>query len=115
MVSMEQFKHGAINYIEAELLPLMTGWKRIAAATYVALAADNVEQRLMGLKDHPMISFIEIFDEHGMIDVDKLHKALYTQMQAGGNITIQIPMLGELNFDKSDVDKLMQHVKGVRL
>lgn len=114
MVSVEQFKRGAINYIESELLPLMAGGKRILAATYVALAADNVEQRLLGLKDHPMIAFIEIFDEHGMIDVDKLHKALYTQM-ANGNITVQIPMLGELNFDRTDVDKLIQHVKGVRM
>lgn len=114
MVTMEQFKRGAINYIEAELLPLMQGWKRIAAATYVALAAENVEQMIVELKDRPMIAFLKIFDEHGMIDIDKLHKALYTQM-ATGSITVPIPVLGELNFDRTDVDKLMQHIKGVRM
>ena len=111
MVSMENFKLGVINYIEAEILPLMPGWKRIVAATYVALAADNVEQMLIQLKDHPMVEFIKIFDEQGMIDIDKLHKALYTQMAANGHVSLQIPMLGEFNFDSSDVDKLMQHIK----
>lgn len=115
MVTMEQFKLGAINYIEAELLPLMTGWKRIAAATYVALAADNVEEMLMKAKDNPMVSILGVFDDKGMINEDRLHKALYTQMSASGDITVPIPVIGEFNFNKSDVDKLMQHIKKGRM
>lgn len=109
MVSTEQFKRGTINYIERELLPLMQGWKKIAAATYVSLAADNVEKMLLGIKDHPMVAVLGVFDENGMIDEDKLCEALHKQIDS--DICIPIPVLGEFNFNRADVDKLTQHIK----
>lgn len=111
MVTIEQFKSGVIMYIEHELLPLMPEWKRIVAATYVSLAKDNAEKVLVEMLDSPLIAFTGAYDaERKMIDEDRLHKALSEQMN-GGDVSLPLPVLGTLNFNRGDVTTLINHIK----
>ncbi len=112
MISISQFKQGILSYIENELLTLLPQWKRFAAATYIALAADNLDEKLNELRTKPMIEVLGLFDESGNIDINRLRKVLSSQMNQQKELVLPIPVLGDLTLTAHDLDKLMQYIEG---
>lgn len=112
MVTMQQVKNGLVKYIDADVLPHLTGVKRIGLGVYTALAADNLVSVLGQYKDHPAVAVLQIIDKDGNVDIDKLYQAMSPQFANGEKQTISIPLIGDMTVDRSDLEKLYRYIKG---
>ena len=110
MVTLEQVQNGIARYIAGELVPHLTGMKRIGLAAYSALASQNIANMIRKYKDHPMVSMMDVINEAGEVDVDKLYSVLdplFLEKQ-----TVSIPMIGDFTLDHTDLEKLYRYIKG---
>lgn len=112
MVTMQQVKNGLVKYIDTDVLPHLTGIKKLGLGVYTALAADNLAGVLERYKDHPAVSVLKIIDEEGKVDIDKLYQALVPQFSNGEKQSISIPLIGDMTVDRSDLEKLYRYIKG---
>ena len=111
MISLVQAQSGLAKYVDRELVPHLTGFKKIGLAAYSALAANNAGELIVKYKDHPAVAVTHIIGNDGCeIDIDALHKAVYPQFAQ--RQTISIPFIGDLTLDQNDIDKLYRYMKG---
>lgn len=109
MITIAQAQNGLMRYIDAEILPHLTGAKKIGAGIYVALAARNLPAAIERYKTHPAIAVLGLFDGEN-IDIDAAYNAampLFTERQK-----VTIPAIGDITFDQSDVEKLYRYMRG---
>lgn len=112
MVTMSQFQNGIARYIDADILPHLTGFKRIGLGIYAGLAANNVGDLLMKYKEHPAVEVLNLMDSDGNIDVDRLYAVAAPMFANGEKYSVNIPMIGEMSVDRTDLEKLYQYIKG---
>lgn len=112
MVTMQQVKTGLVKYIDTDVLPHLTGIKKLGLGVYTALAADNLVGLLEQYRDHPAVSVLHVMDKDGNVDIDKLYQALVPQFANGEKQTISIPLIGDMTVDRSDLEKLYRYIKG---
>lgn len=110
MITIEQAARGLTSYLDAELLPhLPTGKALIvgaAAALYIRKAPD-IARQLIGM---PAVKLLGIIDEQGNIDIDELYNAVLPQVR--GTFDLSVPLVGNLTFDRAEIDKLYSYLKG---
>lgn len=112
MVTIEQVKAGILDYVETDILPHLSGWKKIALGAYVVLAADGLPALLAQYQNNPAVKMMGVISESGQIDIDRLYQAILPQVQGGEKITIQFPVIGgEYTMDKSDIEKIYKNIK----
>ena len=63
------------------------------------------------IKDHPVIKVMHIIDDNDLIDIDKLHAEFAKHAQRGA-ITFDVPLMGALTLNASDVDRLYSYIVG---
>lgn len=112
MVTMAQVKNGLVKYIDTDILPHLTGMKRIALGAYSALAAENMAGLVNQYRDKPAVSVLKVIDEQGNVDIDRIYQAVVPMFSDGQKQVIEIPMIGELIIDRSDVEKIYRYIKG---
>ena len=112
MVSMDQAKIGLVRYIENDLMPHLDGIKKIGLGLYTGLAADNAVKMAMQYKDHPAIAMLNVIDEQGMVDIDKLYNSIIPMFNDGHKETIHVPLIGEFRIDKNDIETLYRYIRG---
>ena len=112
MVTMAQVKNGLVKYIDADILPHLTGFKKVALGAYAALAANNLVTMMEKYKNSPAISILDVIDENGNVDIDKLYQAVLPQFANGEKQTISIPLIGDMTVDRSDLEKLYRYIRG---
>lgn len=110
MATIQQVKNGLVKYIDNDMLPHLSGFKKIGLGIYTALAAENVANIVMKYKDHPAISVLGIIDGSN-VDVDKLYNAVYPMFNNGQKQIIDIPVIGEYVVDSTDIEKLYKYIK----
>ena len=110
MVTLQQAKDGAGRYIDNELLPKLDGFKRIALASYSALALENIGGRIVQIKAHPAVSVLQVIDENNNIDIDRLYKAMRANFS--GKQKVSLPLIGDMYLDETDLDKLYSYMRG---
>lgn len=111
MVSINQFKTGVLKYIDEELLSHIPGWKKYAAAAYIALAAENITPMILQMKDKPAIAILGLFDNNNNLDIDKAYKAITSTIKSGDKFDIEIPVIGKFTLDITDIDKIYKNIK----
>lgn len=112
MVSLEQAKNGLMRYIDNDMLPKLSGMKRVGLGIYAALAGNNLTALVEQYANHPAISMLGIMDEAHNVDVDKLYQAAIRMFANGDKVTLTIPMIGDYTIDHTDVDKLYRYMQG---
>lgn len=108
IVSFEAIQNGLARYLDTEVIPKMMGFKKIAFAAYVSLAAQNLAELLRSNKDHPLIALTGAVSESG-VDIDKLYNALATRFTE--KMDVDIPMIGRFSFSREDLDKLYNEMR----
>ncbi len=111
MVSMNQVQLGLARYIDSEILPHLSGAKKIGLGIYSSLAAQNLSNFLNSKKDHPAISMLNIIDPAGNVDIDKVYQAAVHSFPEGEKVRMDIPLIGELILDRSDLEKVYRYIK----
>lgn len=92
-------------------MPHISGWKQVAVAAYITLAADNVVSMILSYKTHPAVAVLNLFDEKNNIDIDKAYKAITTGMKNDTKFEVKFPVIGKFVFDMTDIDKLYNYIK----
>lgn len=112
MVTMNQVQNGLVKYIDTDILPHLTGIRKVGLGMYSALASQNIGKTILKYKDHPAIAMIDVIDENGNVDIDKLYQAAVPMFANGEKQSIDIPLIGELRIDRTDIEKLYQYIRG---
>ena len=110
MVTIQQAQQGISRFIDNEVLPHMTGIKKIGLGMYSALALQNAAGALEKLKTNPAIAMLNVIDDNGMIDIDALYNVavpMFAEKQ-----TFDLPVIGSVTFDRNDVEKLFRYIRG---
>lgn len=110
MISTQQLVSGIINYADAEIIPKLSGVKRYGSAVYLALAAKNAQATIPAYLNSPAIKLLGVCDEHGNIDLDKIHAAAI-QAFKDDKMTVEVPVIGAFTFTRDDVDRLCETIR----
>lgn len=110
MVTTHQIKHGAANFIDHEIMPKIDGWKKWIAGAVVAEYLDKADDIIEILIKSPAISVLGIVDENKHVDIERLRDRFLEQARKTGAVNIDIPMLGSLRVDESDIHKLYKYI-----
>lgn len=110
MYNYENVIQGIIRFMDEELINKMTGVQRWILGTGAGIAASKGEKLFHTIKDHTLLKALDIVDGDN-VNIELLYKELYKQASQGP-IEIEIPMLGTLKLDRSDVEKIYRNIIG---
>lgn len=108
-VTIDQAMRGAVRFADNEIIPHLPGGKGIGAGIALALIMDGGCSRILALREHPAVKLMQIMDEQGNIDLDRLYNAARPKFE--NKLTVSVPFIGELKFDQNDVDKLYKYIQ----
>lgn len=109
IVTIDQAMRGAMRYADNEVIPHLPGGKGIGAGIALALIMDGGRSRILALREHPAVKLMQIMDEQGNIDLDRLYNAARPKFE--NKLSVSVPFIGELKFDQNDVDKLYKYIQ----
>lgn len=109
MISVQQAEKGLMRYIDSEIMPKLTGWRKVGMGAYIALIARNGRSLIAKYKDHPAVAVLNVTDGES-IDIDAVYNAILPY--AGEAIKIDIPAIGEISLNREDIDKIYRYMKG---
>ena len=108
-VTIDQAMRGAVRFADNEIIPHLPGGKGIGAGIALALIMDGGRSRILALREHPAVKLMQIMDEQGNIDLDRLYNAARPKFE--NKLSVSVPLIGELKFDQNDVDKLYKYIQ----
>jgi hypothetical protein len=109
IVTIDQAMRGAVRFADNEIIPHLPGGKGIGAGIALALIMDGGRSRILALREHPAVKLMQIMDEQGNIDLDRLYNAARPKFE--NKLSVSVPFIGELKFDQNDVDKLYKYIQ----
>ena len=87
----------------------LPGGKGIGAGIMLALIMEGSREKILALRENPAVKMMQIFDDAGNIDLDKLYNAARPRFE--NKLTVSVPLLGDMRFDQNDVDKLYRYIQ----
>ncbi len=109
-VTIDQAMRGAMRYADNEVIPHLPGGKGIGAGIMLALIMEGSREKILALRENPAVKMMQIFDDAGNIDLDRLYNAARPRFD-GQKLPVTVPIIGELRFDVSDLDKLYRYIQ----
>lgn len=110
MIHKSRVLNGIAAYIDEEIVSKMAGswkaWVIGGAAGVVVSRADNL---IAGLAENPIVKALGLIDGEN-VDVEGIYAELRKQAQRG-TATVELPLIGPITFNASDVDALYRHIK----
>lgn len=110
MVTIDQAMRGAMRYADNEVIPHLPGGKGIGAGIMLALIMEGSREKILALRENPAVKMMGVMDEAGNIDLDRLYNAARPRFD-GQKLPVTVPIIGELRFDVSDLDKLYRYIQ----
>ena len=110
MVTIDQAMRGVMRFADAEIGPHLPTGKAIGLGVALSLIAEGGRERLLALREDPLIKTMRVMDEGGNIDLDRLYNAARPRFD-GQKLPITLPLIGELRFDTNDLDKLYKYIQ----
>lgn len=105
-VNLEQLQIGVINYIDNEIGRKAVGLQKVGTYFVIAAYRDKIVQLVQGLQKNPMVQVLQVFDENGNLDLDRLYNYGKEAIQKSG----QFSFMGII-FNETDIDKLYDYIK----
>lgn len=109
MVTIDQAMRGIMRFADTEIIPHMPTGKGVFAGIVIALIMAGGKEQVLKLRDNPAVQMMQIFDDTGNIDLDKLYNAARPRFE--NKLTVSVPLLGDMRFDQNDVDKLYRYIQ----
>ena len=110
MVTIDQAMRGAAKFADNEVIPHLPGGKGIGAGIMLALIMEGSREKILALRENPAVKMMGVMDEAGNIDLDRLYNAARPRFD-GQKLPVTVPIIGELRFDVSDLDKLYRYIQ----
>ena len=109
MITIDQAMRGVVRFIDTEILPHLPTGKGIGAGSAVALIMDGGKERILALRENPVVQMMGVMDETGNINIDRLYNAVRPKFEQ--RLPVSITFIGAPTFDQNDVDKLYRYTK----
>lgn len=110
MVTLENIVNGVIKYIDTEIMPHLSGVKKIGLATYVGLAVPNANAMFEKYSKNTAIDILNVIDEQNNIDIDKIYRAVIPMFADGHKEIIKIPLITEFKIDRNDIEMMYKYI-----
>lgn len=110
MASLNQIIYGLKKYMDAEVLPKITGWNKWVVGAGFSLMLENSTQVFNSIKENPIIKSMNIINKDDEIDLDKLYSSILEQAKKSA-ITFDVPMIGTMTLKANDVERLYSFIK----
>ncbi len=105
MVTYNQVITGITTYIDTEILPQITGFKKLALGVGSGIALKKADNVYKMIKDNKIIHALDLMDNNGNINIELLKDELLEKM-GEEKYPIDIPMIGTLKINKNDINKI---------
>lgn len=100
-ITIEQLSNAVMQYFESEIYTKAVGFKKFTLGAAYVLYRPKLPGVIVNLLNNPLIKMLDIVDENGLIDLDKLYSAGKESIRKSG----QFEIAGIL-FNESDIDRL---------
>ena len=102
---------GISNYIDNEILIKIQGWQKWVVGAGAGMLMSNASEVYNNLKTNEFIKLLGVIDEsNNTINVTRLYEEIRKQAQKT-SVDVNIPMIGVLTLNESDVEKLYSYIK----
>lgn len=95
------------EYIDSEILSKINDWRKWVIGAGVGIYLSKGTELFNEIKDNKMIKSMNIIDKNNKINIDLLYSELKKQAKKSA-ITFDVPMIGPITLNESDLDKLYQ-------
>lgn len=112
MVTKEQLMNGLLMYADHEVIPRLTTAGKWGVGTAIILMSQQANRVIDTLTSNEIVKMLNVVSDDGLIDEERLSNALKTSAERYGNLQVQIPVLGVLTFNASDIDMLHMYITG---
>lgn len=113
-VTFKQLETGLLNYMDREIIGQMDGLRKWGAMGAAAIFTAKGEALAAKLADSAIVQQLELVDGDGMIDLDTIKNALVQSAEKTGSVTQDIPIIGRVMFDRTDIEKAYQTIMEAR-
>lgn len=110
MVTLDNVVNGVIKYMDTEIIPHLSGVKKIGLTTYVGLAVQNTNAMFEQYSKHPAIDILNVIDDENNIDIDKIYRSIAPMFADGHKELIKIPLITEFKIDKNDIEMMYKYI-----
>lgn len=111
MVNLGQVTSGVAKYIDAEIVSKISGWQKWVFGALSGVAISKSTSIFQTLKENSFVKMLGVIDENDRIDLDLLYQQFKEQARKG-TITFDVPMIGPMTLNETDVDKLYNYIGG---
>lgn len=109
MVTLNQVQNGVVKYIDNELIPNINGWQKWVFGALASTAMLKTTNIFNSLKQNEFVKMLGVIDENDNIDIDTLYREFLKQAQKGA-VTFDVPMIGAMTLNHTDVEKLYRYI-----
>lgn len=112
MVHINKVMNAVAKYVDTDLVPKLDGWQKWIFGAGVGLLMSGLPSKVDELRKMPIISFMGVIDDKGMVDVERLFNELMKQARKS-SITVDLSkmMLPTLTLDHTDVEKIYRYIQ----
>ena len=110
MVEIARIRDGVVDYANERIIPKLTPGKQFVAGTVIGLVAAKADTLARMLAENELVKASGLVAENGMVDLDTLYDAALTQVRKQRTLPIDIPMIGRMTFDESDLADLYRTI-----
>lgn len=111
MVTVEQVQRGVSRWVDTDVIPHLTGARRLGLGLWAGLAAAGLPKAVERYRDHPAVQMLDVVADDGTVDLDKVYQAALPLFQSGEKYPFSLPGIGEMTVDRSDLEKLYQYIR----
>lgn len=110
MMEMARIRDGILDYATERVLPKMSPSRQFVAGAALGLVAARSEALMQELTKNELIKASGLVTENGMVDLDAVYDAMLVQMRRQRELPIDIPMMGRMTFNESDLTELYRYI-----
>lgn len=108
----EQIEMGLWDYVDSEFVARLGGLQKLAVLTMEELYRGKGAQMAQQFANNWFVKSADVVDQSGRYDIDRVKQVVLSAMDRGGmsKITYPIPVIGPVDFSRSDIEKLHQAI-----
>lgn len=107
-VTVDQISEGVATYVDRELVPKAPGIRKWMLGLSGAYLGKMVADKAREHKD--LLVGMGLMTEDGLVDIDQLASHMKRTASMSGPVTEHFPVIGDITFDSSDIDKLHTYI-----
>ena len=97
--------NGLAEFVDTEILSKIDDWRKWVFGAGVGLYLSQGKEMIEQLKENNLVKKMNLIDKNNKINVDLLYKEMKVQA-AKSAIVFNIPTIGPLVINESDLDKI---------